>query len=307
MLSIILLNYNNTALTKDCIREILNQSFNDYELVIVENNSLPDQRNQLLNYVKSLDAQDQRMIKVIQNSVNAGFTGGNNLGYRYTHGDIILFLNNDVFLSEGALRNCYDFLQNNQEIAALGPKILYYTAKDVIWSAGGFFRYYKINLDDNRGNGKPVTSFSRIQFVDFISGAAFFIKRGALEKIGLFDDDYFIYWEETDLCMRLLRNQLKIVYFPRVKVYHNVGLKARYTPFVFTHLIKNRMVSIFKNLKTWKVLAQIFLTLLYAVQVIVVFVRNNSDTIPLQILIAYLRGIKQGLVKRQRHLSAVYL
>jgi GT2 family glycosyltransferase len=211
LVSIIIVNWNAKAYLEGCIESILSQSFSDYEIILVDNASSDDS----INFVKTNFPQ----VKIIQNKDNVGFAEGNNIGIQNSNGKIIAFFNPDAVADKKWLSILVDVLQSSEKIAAVTGKMYYLGdqyGKDAV-----FCTWSKIDplsaAPYNFHNDEPVSK------VDYLSGAAMLVKRDVLEKIGFMDSDYFLYFEETDLCARMIRAGYDLMYIPSAIVWHAVS------------------------------------------------------------------------------------
>ncbi len=188
-----------------------------------------DKKNthQCLKSLKRLK-YDQKKIKTIvidNDKQNLGFAGGVNKGLKVAlKGESIkyfLLLNNDLVVDQNlliSLINC----AKGKNIGILGCIITYFRNPNKIWFAGGhlnkvfcFTKHLYIN--------KRLTSRIQLSNADFITGACMFIKREIFEKIGLFDEDYFLYWEDVDFCQRALKAGFKILCVNQPLVQHKIS------------------------------------------------------------------------------------
>lgn len=223
--SVIIVNYNTYQYVLDCIKSVITATVElDYEIIVVDNNSPNRDIEGLINNYPD--------VKLVLNSLNSGFGSGNNLGVKHSVGRNIFFLNSDTLLQNNAIKILSDYLDNNNEIAVCGGNL------------------YNINL-------KPATSFSRMQpgflaDVDYfffnifskmvfkkniffnytntiipikgtISGADYMVKRSVFDSVGGFDEDFFMYYEETELSYRIMKKGFKIANVPEAKITHFEG------------------------------------------------------------------------------------
>ena len=202
--SVIILNYNGLANTLDCLNSLkkCQTQGNQVDFIVIDNNSSDGSK-------KVLGTLDN--IHLIPNPQNLGYTGGNNTGIRYalrSKPDLILILNNDTLADKNLIVNLINAARNADIIS---PKI--YFAKNfefhkdrykkdelgrVIWYAGG-----KIDWSNVIGRHAGVDEVDKNQYdtrspVDFATGACMLIKRQVFEKIGLFDEKYYLYLEDLD-------------------------------------------------------------------------------------------------------------
>jgi len=225
-IAIIVLNYNGLENTIDCLNSLKKIETDDHivEITVVDNNS-QDGSQDALSKLKD--------IHLIPNSQNLGYSGGNNTGISDAlkrKADLILILNNDTIVDKEILIH---LVKKTKSADIISPKIYFnpgfefhkerYQKSElgrVIWYAGG-----KIDWENIIGNHIGVDEIDRGQFnksaeVDFATGAAMFVERGVFEKIGLFDEKYFLYLEDMDFCVRAKKAGFKIMYEPKAIIWH---------------------------------------------------------------------------------------
>lgn len=223
MVSIIILTYNGLSLTRQLLNSLkTNINIKNNEVIIVDNASTD---NTVAELKKEYD-----WIQVIENKVNIGFGPANNLGAELARGDILLFLNNDVIVENDFITPVVQKLSNDT-IGALGPKILNPDHTFQL-SAGSFpsvsnemidkfvYKYYR-RMGWLRKNVE--NKFRKEKLVDWITGACLFIKRKLFNEIGGFDERYFMYFEDKDLCKRIRDIGYDVLYFPGVEIVHLLG------------------------------------------------------------------------------------
>jgi GT2 family glycosyltransferase len=163
-------------------------------------------------------------------------------------GELILFLNNDTIVDKNFLIPLIDKLISDKSIAAVQPKILCYPQIEIIDSVGsyflntGFLYHYGHNKYDQKKYNVQSEIFS-------MKGACMLFKKSVLNEIGMFDNKYFAYFEETDLCHRAWLAGYKIMYVPASKIYHKGGQTAKFLPDALLeyHANKNRLYTYMKN------------------------------------------------------------
>ena len=165
-------------------------------------------------------------MNLIRSDENLRFGGGNNLALKRTLAegfDYALLMNNDTVVESDFLTQLVNLAEADDKIGMTGPKMYYYKPDNVIWFAGGKvnmtfarMRHYGIGEVEKGQHGK-------IREVNFLNGACVLIKRKLLEDIGLFDEDFFLYGEDLDLCLRAYKKGYKLMYQPRARIYHKVS------------------------------------------------------------------------------------
>lgn len=229
MVSIIILTYNGLSLTRQLLNSLKNNvDIKNNEVIVVDNASTD-------NTVAELK-KEYNWIQVIENEANIGFGPANNLGSKIARGDILLFLNNDVIVENDFITPVLQKL-SNYTVGALGPKILNPDHTFQL-SAGSFpsvpneiidkfiYKYYR-RLGWLRKNVE--NEFSKEKLVDWITGACLFIKRKVFNEIGGFDERYFMYFEDKDLCKRIRDIGYDVIYFPVVEIVHLLGQGSNIT------------------------------------------------------------------------------
>lgn len=214
---IIILNYNGYKDTIECIKSLQKINYNNYKIVIVDNNST----NNSFNILKK-EFNDIEILKSLENN---GFGAGNNIGIKYAlknNAELVLLLNNDTTVERDFLLNMVDEFED-PNVGMVAGKIYYYDKPEVIWSAGGYINkfkglgcHYGINKVDN-------DEFNIRKEVNFLTGCCQLIKSQVIKKIGLYEESFFLYLEDVDYCINVLESGYKIIYQPRSIIYHKVS------------------------------------------------------------------------------------
>lgn len=236
-IAIVILNWNGTKDTNQCLESIekcqmFRQRRIKCQIVVVDNGS----REKFKVQSEKLKVE----VKIIRNEENLGFAGGNNVGIRFAlkHGvDYVLILNNDTIVSKNLVEELVKVADSNEKIGIAAPKIYFapgfefhkdrYTKDEqgkVIWYAGG-----EMDLDNVLGHHRGVDEvdtgqFDEISPTDFASGCCLLIKKEVLERVGMFDEAYFLYYEDSDLCQRVKGKGYRILFVPSAIIWHkNAG------------------------------------------------------------------------------------
>lgn len=233
--SIIYVNYNTQSLLEDSLRSVVkNLKGFSYEVIVVDNASHTFHQDS----IKSIYPQ----VKIVQSKENLGFGGGNNLGAQVASGKYLWLLNTDTLIpKDNNLHIVHDFLENHTGYAAASPllvnkkgtyqssQIAYFpgttrmiTEKPIkfvvrlVPASSKVFRH--INADY-----LPVEA----RDIDSAAAAAFFVRHSVFEEIGGFSKEYFMYYEDTDLCKKIATDGYKIRFLPQAKVVHLLGKSIR--------------------------------------------------------------------------------
>jgi len=232
-ISIIILNYNGKQFVDDCLSSVLNQTYNNYEVIFVDNNSTDGSAD----YAKS----KYPAIKLIRNKGNYGYAKGNNIGIKQSKGEYVLVLNPDTMVEKTWLAELTKAAKSN-DAAAYQPKILNFTHRDLIDTAHPRIHYTGLAWGDIY---KKDAGFSTPTEISFGSGTAVMIKRSVLEEIGMLDEDLFMYHEDVDLGWRMLMAGYKILFIPTAVMYHKYAFSRNKKKNYF--LERNRFIVLLKN------------------------------------------------------------
>jgi GT2 family glycosyltransferase len=180
-------------------------------------------------HIAPVSTLDRKMI-LLKNDKNYGFAEGNNIAIRFAieifEPQYVLLLNNDVVVDKGFLAELVKVAERERKIGIAGPKIYYYDflgRSDVINFAGEDIILWKARGIRHGFGETDEGQYDQIKVVDKIDGACILVKREVMEKIGLLDPMFFMYWEETDFCFRAKRNGYKAVYVPSSRIWHKVA------------------------------------------------------------------------------------
>ncbi|GHN38425.1 glycosyltransferase family 2 protein [Lactobacillus delbrueckii subsp. lactis] len=234
---LILVNYNGAKLTEECIDSIHKSKYDDqYEVhtVVVDNGSKVDETKVL--------KQKYEDVIFIRSEENLGFAGGNNLGIKRAlaeGADYVLLINNDTALDKGMLQ---ELMKNAEPDIVLTGKILYYSKPNTIWCEGGTIDWKKGNSYNGK-IGEKDTHNTEKYYCEFASGCCMMIPREIINKIGMLQDDYFMYCEDTEYCLRLKQAGYQIMVVPKAVLYHKVSASSggEDSPFSTYYITRNRL------------------------------------------------------------------
>jgi hypothetical protein len=214
-LSVILVNFNDKAHLGDCLSS-LEKGISGLaaEVILVDNNS----QDGSLELVRTSFPR----VRLIQNAENIGYAKANNIGIKASRGDFILFLNTDTVVPPEALPSLLTLMRGKPELGAIGPALVHENKRFQV-SFGrkvSFFAEILQKFILNPYYKKALNHSSKPREVGWLSGACLFAGRPALEDAGLFDENFFLYFEDIDLCVRMREKGWRLVFFPGVKVIH---------------------------------------------------------------------------------------
>lgn len=228
-LSIIIVNYNTAEILNDCLHNLKNikdKEFSDFEVIVIDNDS-PDNSRQIVE-------NNHTWVTLIK-SQNKGLSHGYNIGIKNSSGEYILFLGSDAFPQESCISSLLAYFEQTPEVGAATCKLI--------------LRDGTLDPDAHRGFPTPwaaLTHFSKLNkifpkssiFNQYFLGAAnldeiheidlcishfFFVRASIFKKIGLWDEDFFLYGEDVDMCFRIKEAGFKIMYIPSCSAIHYKG------------------------------------------------------------------------------------
>ena len=228
-LSVVIVNYQTFELTKNTINSILEYDYPfSYEIFVVDNASTDDSLKRLKDYFKD-------KVKFIASIENNGFAAGNNQALRQAEGKYQLLLNSDTLVWQNTLENIYEYMEANPDVGACGCRVLLEDGeldkackRSFPNVKNSFFRLFHVptaSKDDNYN----LTDLpdDEIYEIDCLTGAFMFMRKDALDKVGLLDETFFMYGEDIDLCYRIKHGGWKIVYYGKSKITHLKGASSK--------------------------------------------------------------------------------
>lgn len=242
LVSIIIVNWNGRAYLKDCLGSLSKISYKNIEILFVDNASSDDS----VTYVK----QNYPKIKIIVNSKNLGFAEGQEGAFKKCKGPAVLLLSMDTIVEKDFLTELVKILYSSRDIGAVQPKLLMYPRTHVIDSIGSFFLMSGMLYHFGREKDPKNPIYNKTMEIFSAKGACILFRKEVIQKTGLFDKEYFAYFEETDLCHRIWLAGYRILYTPSSTVYHKGGGSSKQInySYILFHSYKNRLCTYLKNL-----------------------------------------------------------
>lgn len=211
---ICVLNYNNYKDTLECINSLELLCYDNYCVLVIDNNSTDDSGIRLQEYVKN-----NKKIVFIKNKYNCGYAAGNNVGIKFAMKDIdmryVWILNNDTIVDPYALNELVEIAEKNTSIGLVGSKLIYDWNRKKIQGYGGVYCKYT-------GVSRHIKDEKEINKMNYVIGASVLARREYLEDVGLMREDYFLYYEEVDWATRGM-GKYSIACAKDSVVYHKEG------------------------------------------------------------------------------------
>ena len=247
----IVLNTNRKQDTLECLASLGRCSGPVNHVIALDNHSLDG----------SVDAIRTAfpLTEIIAIETDRGYAGNNNVGLTAAlayESEWILILNEDTILDPACLQELVTAGEADSAIGIVGPMVFHHDEPDVIQSAGGrlgrFWESIHIGVNETNSN-----QFEQVRQVDWISGCALLVRRRLVEQIGMLDERFYYYWEETEWCLRARKAGWRIVHVPSAKLWHK-GVRRDYTPSpnVTYYSTRNRFLMMSKHrppLSVWVV------------------------------------------------------
>jgi GT2 family glycosyltransferase len=249
-LGLVTVLFNSNDVLEGFFKSLSLQIYKDYHLYLIDNTS-SDVTDVLINTLSERFPLPQ--VTHIKNECNVGVAEGNNQGIQLSishHSMYTLLLNNDIeFNDANILQSLIEEGDVNKEMLII-PKILFFDSRK-IWMAGGRFIFYK-GITNHIGEGEndgPI--YNREQYFNYAPTCFMLINNLVFENIGLMDDRYFVYFDDTDFTYRAFRNGYRIKYSPKLTVLHKVSSLTGGSNSLFTLYFanRNRIFFIRKNFK----------------------------------------------------------
>ncbi len=297
--SIIIVNYNGRNFLDACLSSIIeiNYPIDRYEVIFVDNASTDE----------SIGIVGRRFprVKILQLSKNLGYAGGNNRGVEIASGDLIVFLNNDTLVDKNWLYELVETICIDSKIGVCGSKIISMKDQNIV-QYNGFLLHFLGGVIPGDFHKYENEFGQKLNIVGSVQGSSFLIKKSVFKELHGFEDDYFLYGDENDICHRAWISGYYVAYAPKSFVYHYGGgttgtLNNHQSGFLNKRLTssiriyygnRNANTNIIKNLELRNMLPGIFFSYIYLfIQLFILLKKKDVTNIKL-LLRSYLWSIK---------------
>ncbi len=238
----IILNTNRREDTLACLASLTQNTYPHQHIIVLDNASTDG----------SVEAIRQRFpaVQLIELVENKGYAGNNNVGIEAAlaqNADWVFVLNEDTILHPDCLRQMMEVARGNPHIGVIGPMVYHHNEPKIIQTAGGYMnRFWEAkHIAENQPDQGQ---FANVHDVDWISGCAILVKREVIQQVGVLDERFFYYWEETEWCMRAKKAGWQIVQVPQARLWHK-GVQRDYqpSPNVTYYATRNRLLALKKH------------------------------------------------------------
>ncbi|HWB62578.1 MAG TPA: glycosyltransferase family 2 protein [Chitinophagales bacterium] len=258
--SIITVNYNQAAVTCEMLESLRALTWKNTEVLVVDNASAEN-----CDVIKEKYPE----VELIKSKTNLGFAGGNNLAIVKATGDYLLLINNDTEVSPGFIEPLLETFARHDKAGVVSPKIVFYYTNNLIQYAGT----NKINPLTCRGETvgymqKNDGRFDSETRTDLSHGACMIFSREVLDKVGIMDDSYFLFYEEYDYCERVKRAGFDIYYNGQSQILHKQSVSVgKASPMKSYFMTRNRIYFSRKNFSGLNRLSAVAYTYMIAIPV----------------------------------------
>lgn len=218
-LSFIIVTWNTDKITQKCVGSI-NKYIPNQEIIVVDNAS-SDKTVDILKKIKN--------VKIIKNKSNLGFAKANNIGLKSATSDYVVFINSDIELIDNSLLKMVDFLKKNSQIGLIGPQFLNpdKTIQASVFPPQTALNAFKEFWLGKMAYSKYIPKTKNPIEVSYISGGCVAINKKFFKKVGKWNEKYFFYFEDMDLCRQVAKFNKKIFYYPNCQVIHRHGVSGK--------------------------------------------------------------------------------
>ena len=238
----VILNTNRKEDTLECLGSLFSQDYSNHKTIVLDNHSTDG----------SVDAirREYPNVHIIELEVNKGYAGNNNVGIEKAlkeNPDWIFVINEDTVFAPDCFRKLIEVGESDSTIGMLGPMVYHHDEPDVIQTAGGIFgphwEIYHLSVDE-----KDYGQYKDPHPVDWISGCGIMVRRDVIEQVGMIDERYFYFWEETEWCLRAGKSGWLVMHVPQAKLWHKgVQRDHQPKPSVTYYATRNRLLTLSKH------------------------------------------------------------
>lgn len=232
MILTIIVTYNGEKYIEDCLASLQSQT-HQTDILVVDNDSV-DQTCEIIE-------KNYPQVKVLKLGYNSGFAHANNVGIQYAMEqgyEYVLLINEDTVADQYLIQELLRYADNK---TAVIPQIYMNGSKTKVWYAAGKLDFEKcraINCQENLKN--------KVTEVTFMTGCCMFIHMDVLREVGLFDEKFFMYYEDTDLSLRMYKHQIRMLYVPDTYVWHRLQGRTR-KPYYAYYMTRNKLYFLKKH------------------------------------------------------------
>ncbi|MEN3044113.1 MAG: glycosyltransferase family 2 protein [Candidatus Hydrothermales bacterium] len=267
--SIIIVNFNSGDYLTYTLRSIKLNTFNkekEFEVIVIDNNSTDNS----IEKAKKIFPE----FKYVKNTKNLGYGGGCNYGAKISKGKILVFSNADVIIPQGTFEKIKGYFEREQNLGILGSKLEYpdgtYQPSCRRYPRFKYLLFGRKSIGSFILKNNPITreflyldleKETKPREVEAVLGAFVAIKRETFEDVGGFDEEFFLFAEDIDLCLRIRKRGYKVLYAPDIKIIHFHGGSRKYLGLKSEHYLRKSIFKFFKKHNSINIISKLILNL----------------------------------------------
>ncbi len=288
---IIVLSWNHWQVTAVCLRSLMLLTYTNYQVVLVDNHSTDE--------TVKLTRQQYPTVHIIENNKNLGFAAGCNVGIRYAieqQADYVFLFNNDAIAPINLLDRLISEAQQLPRLGMLTPILSYIDNPHLLWFAGSYRHKLTLEAMSFGPLGPRQNKFpEKTETVDYIFGTAVLIPTQVFHQVGLFDERFFLYYEDMDLCLRMQTKDYLLYVTPHVVVQHGVSASTQTLSTIrYYHKARSSILFFRKHVQGWRWLFVLPYRAISALRTVSRVIWQGQTSVAW----AYLRGLYHGMISR---------
>ncbi len=243
-LSVIILNYNTRELLRKCLASVRASKSNFQIETIVSDNGSKDGSQQMVR-------SEFPEVRLLENNANLGFSKGNNVAIKQSQARYVLLLNSDTTVAENAFDESIKYLDSNPNVGVLGAKVVLPNGKldpacrrNFPNPANAFLRLFGLKKFSNYN---ITGSVDQEMDVDAVMGAYMMVRREVIDKVGMLDEEFFMYGEDLEWCWRIKQAGYKVVYYPKSEIVHFKYGSSQSIPFTIIRFSHSAMKIFYRK------------------------------------------------------------
>lgn len=253
LVSVLILTYNRSDLLKDCLDSALKSDYPNLEFIVSDNGSSED----IADFIKKRYLN--KKIKVVKLKINRGLTGGFNYGFKFCKGKYVMLLSNDTKIEKTAISNMTTIAEEDSLIGIVSPKIIQMRDSNLLHNAGSFMTYFGLLYHYGILQNKESALYKKSYYIFSCNGAGFLIRREAARKCGLFDEDFFYFYDDSDLSHRVWLAGYTVVFCPKAYLWHVWSATMQgANPTIWYYNHRNHISSFLRNLSVPYLILMLF-------------------------------------------------
>jgi GT2 family glycosyltransferase len=259
LVGIVTVTYNSAGVIDDFMKSIREQTYDNFNLYLVDNASSDNTLERVRSYCHP-------RIVIVPNQLNLGVAEGNNVGIRAALQDgcgLVLLINNDTVFNSDLLDELAQGLQR-YECEMIAPKILFFDAPDKVWYAGGYLNAWRACGNHFGMGDKDNGQFDLAKAVGYSPTCCILIKREVFDRVGLMDSTYFLYFDDTDFCLRAQKVGIRLFYLPSARLRHKVSsLTGGTSNLALRYTTRNHVYYVCKHCSSFWILVYLLAFYIY--------------------------------------------